>query len=71
MLGAAFVWLGQGDRQAPQVSRHSREYEKVTSLRAGYNLEKFREQLGSPLFVKVIRKAAGLTENTFRGPTIG
>ncbi|MET9409546.1 hypothetical protein ABZX90_27835 [Streptomyces sp. NPDC002935] len=42
------------------------EYEKLTSLHAGYSFAKFREELGAPLFVQPVR-GKDLTENIFEG----
>lgn len=42
------------------------EYEKISKLRAGISIERFRELLGSPTFVRASQDG-GLTESTFRG----
>ncbi len=43
------------------------EYEKLTSLHAGYSFAAFREKLGAPLFVQPVVDKKGLTENIFKG----
>ncbi|MGW1215696.1 hypothetical protein ACWD5F_39300, partial [Streptomyces sp. NPDC002499] len=42
------------------------EYEKLTSLHAGYSFATFREKLGAPLFVEPVQ-GKNLTENIFEG----
>ena len=71
VVGAAVVVSGAGLYVSRAVEHEwfwrTGEYDKLTRLRAGFDLRYFEDQLGTPVVSRVTRQAPGYRESAFRG----